>query len=128
MDVLEVLAAEVSRLDELESGSFANGKCLDVGGRVLRLFLMFLSMMGVESSSSLGVPPLLASIAAWAYIESHCSGDRIDSSYIDIGLNDSAIDVLLLRFPGPFVVNSLSLSRSPRASSSVGFLTFRMVS
>jgi hypothetical protein len=81
MDVRDVLPAEVSPIDELESGSIANGKYLDVGGWVFRLFRMFLSMIGVLSSSSLGVTPLfLANTAAWAYIESHCSGDRIDSS------------------------------------------------
>lgn len=47
MDVHDVLAADVSLRDELESGSFANGNNLDVGGRVLRLFLMFLSILGV---------------------------------------------------------------------------------
>jgi hypothetical protein len=132
MDVRAVLAAEVSLIDELESGSFASGKYLEVGGRdfwVLRLFLIFLSMMGVLSSSSLGRSPLFfASAAAWAYMDSHCSGDRTNSSYIDVGLNDSAIDVLLLEFPGPFLVKSLSPSRSPLASSSGVVLTLRIVS
>ena len=110
----------------------ANRKYLDVGGWLFwgfLLFLIFLSMMGVLSSSSFGRRALfLASAAACAYIASHCSGDRTDSSYIEVGLNESAIDVLLLEFPGSFFVKSLSLSRSPLASSSGVVLTLRIVS
>jgi hypothetical protein len=86
---------------------------------------MFLSMIGVVS----GTFSELASFAALAYIASHCSGVRIDSSYIEVaGLIDSVIEVLLLPTPPMLGARSLSLVKRPRILSWSVCFCIRIVS